>query len=393
MLNPQIATLWGSQFITTLGLMILVPIMPLYLAEEMSLSLNNATQWGAFAMAAPSIASLLSARYIGICSDRWGYRPVLMFSLVVFSVSMLLMAWASELWIFILGRLLQGLSGVSLCILTFTSALGKGKEGLTIGSIQSATAAGAVIGPVMGGWLNDHWQLQPLLYLTALVSLIVCLAIRSCTPDLKVKAVSNQQLVKPDLQGARRWLWAGLLSQAAAVALVICFGGFIQQQLSLINSASVAGLMHAMSWLACLIASPLWGRSNDAGHTRRNFLIAAACCSLCLLALPYCQSIYLIALFRIVQGACFAALIPSMQLVVQQQVSESQRGQALGISQSYLSLGQIVGPLLIMTATFWLTAIQLVWLCSLLFAAAFISIFQPTFQQSGRILRGSNANR
>ena len=378
MLNPQLVTLWGSQFITTLGLMVLVPIMPLYLAEEMSLSLNNATQWGAFAMAAPSIASLFSARYIGVYSDRWGYRPVLVCSLVLFSISMLLMAWANDLWIFILGRLLQGLSGVTLCILTFTSALSKGKEGLTISSIQSATAAGAIIGPVIGGWLNDNWELQPLLYLTALVSLLVCLAIRSCTPDTKVKVADDQKSAKLNLYDANNWLWAGLLSQAAAVALVICFGGFIQLQLAVVNSASIAGLIHALSWLACLIASPLWGRSNDKGHTRRNFLFAAAGCSLSLLIVPYCQSIYLIALLRVIQGACFAALIPSTQFVVQQKVPEWQRGQAMGISQSYLSLGQIAGPLFVLMASFWLSPIQQIWLCSLLFAAAFVSIFQPT---------------
>ena len=99
------------QAVTTLGLMVFVPIMPLYIATLEQMDAAGAAHWSSLALAAPAIGTLCFAPYVGKCCDRFGYKRMLLASLVVFTASMLLMALSPGVHGFMLNDLLQQVSG------------------------------------------------------------------------------------------------------------------------------------------------------------------------------------------------------------------------------------------------------------------------------------------
>src|SRR5690606_15441734 len=107
----------GFIFITVIidviGLGIIIPVMPALIRELTGGDLSEASQYGGWLMFVYASTQFLFAPVLGNLSDRYGRRPVLLFSLFGFSINYLLMGFApSILWLFA-GRLLAGITGAS----------------------------------------------------------------------------------------------------------------------------------------------------------------------------------------------------------------------------------------------------------------------------------------
>ena len=93
-------------FVNLIGFGIIIPLLPFY-----------AQQFGAspivigFLFAIFSLCQLVAAPALGDLSDRWGRRPVLVFSLVGTVVSFVMLALAQSVVMLFLARIVDGLSG------------------------------------------------------------------------------------------------------------------------------------------------------------------------------------------------------------------------------------------------------------------------------------------
>lgn len=376
--HRNLALLLACQTVTTLGLMVMVPIMPLYVALLTDVDAIGAARWSSLALAAPALSALCVAPYAGKWCDRFGYRRMLLVSLAVFIGSMLLMALSPSIYGFMLGRLMQGMSTLGVVLTAFiASASNDASRGRSLGLQGGAVAFGAFAGSVLGGLMLDYWSLKPLLTASALFTGIAGWILwyhlseppkPAQDPDLPPFAGLRTLLTHPDL---RNWMLAAVLTQAAAFALVNVFALYLTARFHAVDAiASKAGFLHAISWLATLLASPLWGHLNDRGDPRRHFTLAAIGCALSVGLLMVVEQIWLVALLRILQGACYAALAQSVLLACSRQLPASAFGHVTGLSSSFMIAGQLLGPLLIMGLTPVLDPVNLVWPVAALFLAA-----------------------
>ena len=356
-MKPQpnvFALLFCCQFLATFGLMVLVPVMPLYL-EKLTASTNASAVWASIALAAPAIGGLLTAPLIGRLADRWGYRTVLFIALACFCLSLVLMSTADSLVLFLFARVLLGLCGISVAIMAYTSHTaglpGAGlSRGMALGKLQSAMAAACLSGPLLGGLFMDLWGMELLLNLTATATcaaLVVAVTLLREVPGT-TDSVHSRHLPK-------RWYWqrhhlswlaAGTLAQGGAFALVTCFALYIRELgPQAFPAATTTGMLHALAWTATFLAGSYWGRRNDQGQASDSFTFASAGCGIAILALVWVDSLWLVALLRLAQGFFFAALIQSVLYSVSDQVASGQQGQAIGAAKSALVTGQLIGPL------------------------------------------------
>ncbi|MDL1902152.1 MFS transporter [Anaerolineae bacterium CFX9] len=101
--------IFALTFVDVLGLTIILPLLHLYGA------VFNATplQIGLIAAAFP-LAQLIGVPIMGALSDRFGRKPLLLFSQITTCLSFLLLAAANSLELVILSRLIDGLFGANL---------------------------------------------------------------------------------------------------------------------------------------------------------------------------------------------------------------------------------------------------------------------------------------
>lgn len=150
----------GFIFVTllvdTIGLAIIIPVFPKLIETLIHGSVSEASRWSGLLLVAYAVMQFLCAPLIGNLSDKYGRRPVLLFSLLGFGIDYLFLAFAPTIgWLFV-GRVIAGITGAS-----FTTAAAyiadvspPEKRAQNFGMIGVAFGLGFIIGPVIGGVLG-----------------------------------------------------------------------------------------------------------------------------------------------------------------------------------------------------------------------------------------------
>lgn len=153
-LRRNVRVLWGGQFLSIAGLTVMVPLLPFYLRELGALEADENRLWTGLCLAAPAVTLAMVSPVWGKLGDRWGRKWMVVRALIGLAVSLALMGLAQTPLQFFLFRLLQGAcGGVVDSASAFAGAEAPEEErGSVLGRLQSATAAGALAGPLVGGW-------------------------------------------------------------------------------------------------------------------------------------------------------------------------------------------------------------------------------------------------
>jgi MFS transporter, DHA1 family, tetracycline resistance protein len=167
----------GFIFITLLidimGWGLIIPVMPKLISQLKNIPVNEASPHGAWLLSVYAITQFLFAPIIGNLSDKYGRRPVLLFSLLGFGLDYIILALAPTFgWLFV-GRVIAGITGAS-----FTTASAyiadistDDNRAKNFGMIGAAFGLGFVIGPALGGLLSSLGVRAPF-YAAAILCLL-----------------------------------------------------------------------------------------------------------------------------------------------------------------------------------------------------------------------------
>jgi len=349
------AVLWVGQFTATAGLLVVVPLLPFYLAG-IGVPQGDVPWWTGVSLAAPALTGMISAPLWGLVGDRYGRKAMVVRAHAGLGLALALMALARTPEAFLMCRLLQGAcGGVVGATATYASSLAKPqRRGRALGGLFGATAAGAVLGPLLGSVLASQYGYGLLFGVVA--GLLIIISVSSMVLLTEPAAARTSEAVGRHLREVagrllrmpqgRNLLLAGLAAQAAVFALVVVFAPQVERVTGSLAAATVwVGVLHALTWTASSVGAPWWGRRNDRRSAYRGFAVAAACCGLAIGLQAVPASPQALVPLRIAQGFCFAALAQSVMYVISDLSSERLRGTGLGFTTSVLDLGKVVGAL------------------------------------------------
>jgi MFS transporter, DHA1 family, tetracycline resistance protein len=145
-----------TMLIDVTGLGIIIPVIPSLLSGLLhTQDLSQIAEYGKWLLFVYAVMQFFCSPILGGLSDRFGRRPVILFSLFGFGLDYLLTAFApTYAWLFI-GRTIAGITGASF------SAAGAyiadvsppEKRAQNFGLIGAAFGIGFIIGPPLGGLL------------------------------------------------------------------------------------------------------------------------------------------------------------------------------------------------------------------------------------------------
>lgn len=151
----------GFLFITVLldiiGLGIIIPVLPDLLIELTGKTAKEVALYGGYLLLVYAAMQFFMSPILGGLSDRFGRRPVILISLLGYSVDFLLMALApTYAWLF-LGRMLSGTFAATYATANafIADVSAPEKRAANFGLLGAAFGVGFIIGPALGGYLGN----------------------------------------------------------------------------------------------------------------------------------------------------------------------------------------------------------------------------------------------
>ncbi len=144
-------------FIDSLGIGLIIPVMPSLIQSLGSGSIGDAASWGGILSTVFALMQFIFGPILGSLSDAYGRRPVLLVSLAVMSANYLLMGLAGSIFMLLIARIIGGMasatiSAASAYIADISTPEEKTKN---FGLISASFGAGFIFGPVVGGFLGE----------------------------------------------------------------------------------------------------------------------------------------------------------------------------------------------------------------------------------------------
>lgn len=143
--------------IDSMGIGLIMPVMPDLIISLGGTDLSRAAVWGGLLSAIFAVMQFLFGPVIGSLSDRYGRRPVLILSLFVMSVDYLFMAISWTIWLLLIGRIIGGIAAATQSTATaYMADISKPEEkAQNFGLIGAAFGVGFILGPLLGGLLSE----------------------------------------------------------------------------------------------------------------------------------------------------------------------------------------------------------------------------------------------
>ncbi|MGD2158247.1 MAG: MFS transporter, partial [Anaerolineales bacterium] len=337
--------------VVMLGFGVVIPIMPFYI-ENMG---AGGTELGLL-VASYATMRLIFGPIWGSLSDRFGRKPILMIGILGYGIAMILFGLSTQLWMLFASRILSGIlsSATSPTTMAYISdSTSEEGRGGGMGILGAAIGLGTILGPGLGGLLGGENLTLPF-FIAGGMSFLTLVLIALLLPESLPPEARQRSKKETDKMGLRE-LWAALSSSIGnlffvafilSCGLTIFYGIFGLYALEKFGygpeevgtTFMVIGLVSAVVQGA--LTGPVTKRWGEAAVIKFAMLAAGVAYALMLLADTF-PTILLTTGFLIFATAL---LIPAVTSLTSKHTTTNQ-GITMGMSNSFMSLGRIVGPL------------------------------------------------
>ena len=349
----NLLVLWLGCFLTSASWSLVLPFMPILLAHLGVRPAHLAT-WTGIVFAAAFATAIFFSPLWGAWADAVGRKVNLLRSGITITVVLVGMANAGAPWLVLIWRLLNGaFSGFIPAAYSLVAATTPGHRlGRSLGALQTGPAAGAILGPLIGGALVQVVGIRSTFYLSA--------AAQAVATALVLALVREPD---PPRRGMRLDLFAGLGQAFANRPLRAVLGATVILQLALTLIEPLitiyvgqfhgvtavpfmAGLLFSLVGVAAVVCSPLWGRFGERVGYKRIALLGLGGAAIGNAAQLLCRTLLTFGAVRLATGVAYAGANAGLGTLAAISVPESFRGRAYGLLTSSQQLGNLFGPLL-----------------------------------------------
>ncbi|MCF3943523.1 MFS transporter [Oceanobacillus alkalisoli] len=363
--------MWFANFFVSGSMTMVIPFISLYIASMGNFSDAYVQTWSGLTFAVTFITAFIFSPIWGRIGDRFGRKKILIMSAIGIGLSVLLMGFATTVWQLFLLRLIMGVVTGFIPMSQALIAVQTPKEtaGKVLGTLQTGSVTGALMGPMLGGALADafgftntfKWVSVTIFISAILVFFVKEVQYKVSKDERDYKTYSSKQVLKhivsrPVLLVV---MLLSLLIQVAHFSIQPILSLFVEEIHGPVNIAFFAGMAFSAAGLGNLLFSRRLGKLGDkVGHVKvLTVLLFAA--GIVYFPGAFVSSVWQLIILRFLLGVALGGLVPLRIAYIRQAAPLSMQGEVLGYNTSLRFLGNVIGPALggLIAASFGFSAV------------------------------------
>ena len=332
-----------------LGLFMLMPVFAIYGQELVGFS----PVWIGLAIGAYGLTQAILQIPMGLLSDRFGRRRIIVLGLILFAFGSVIAATADSVYMVTLGRAIQGTGAIASAVLALAADLTRDEQrpkvmaviGMCIGMSFSLAL-------IFGPMLAESFGLQGLFWITAMFALAGIVVVLTLVPAAVNKAPRGETVAIPALLGTLiRHPQLVRLDIGVLLLHLMLTAVFVSLPPLLIKSGMPA-VEHWQLYFPVLIGSfflmvPFLIYASKKGKEKSVFLLAISALTVSLAGLYMAQSSLTgIVGFILLFFVAFNYLEASLPALVSRITPPGNKGSAMGIYSSSQFFGAFLGGII-----------------------------------------------
>lgn len=325
-------------------------------------------------------AQFIAAPFMGTMADRFGRRPPILLALSAFTAANIGYLLAPNIPIFVMirglaGALTAGLSPAAMSIVADT--VPERERARWIGMLMGGYGIGLIFGPVIGGVLYDAWGFAAPFVTSAGMGVLALIAAAVVVPETRAQAVRLRKTLRQRREAVRSAhadipleSFLTSLPQPLLIFFVLLTVDFIstfaftfvEPQMVFyvyeqLNWSTVQfGLVVAAYGVAMFIGQTMLGQLSDRFGRRPIIVLGVLLNSTLYAGMAFLTNFSAIMFTSMLAGLGAALIAPALSAFLLDIADEQHRSRIMGMKNSVLSLGGVLGPFLVVLATHVTTA-------------------------------------
>lgn len=343
---------WFGMFMTGIGMSQIAPILPLYIKHLGVQGSGPIAQYSGLAFGVTFIVSAIFSPIWGSAADKVGRKPMLLRASLGMAMIIASMGFAPNVYVLIGLRLLQGaISGYgTACTTLIATQTDKGHAGVALGTLSTALVAGSLIGPSVGGFIEDSVGFEPVFFIIGSLMFATFLLTLFFVKEDFVREEKEELTV--------REVWNAVPEKKLTVVLCVTYliitlslytvEPIITEYVSELNKhinhvALISGLVFSASGLSNILAAPQLGRLSDKIGANKILLFMLIAAGILYIPQAFVKSWWQLLALRLLLGLTLGGLSPSVNILVKKITPSAITGRIFGFTISAAYLGTFAG--------------------------------------------------
>ena len=335
----------------------IMPFLSLYINTLGNFSHQQLNFWSGIVYSGTFIVSAVVSPWWGKLADKKGRKPMILRAGIGMSVVIACMGLVQNVWQLLLLRMLQGvfagfISNSNALVATETP---KTNSGQALGTIASATTAGTLLGPLVGGALTSIFSYRITFMITGGLLLLCSILVLFFVHEDDFKPVTAKKLDKASgvIKSLRSphlifgLLLTTLIIQAANNSINPIVSLYVRQLLNGHgNVVFISGVIAALPGIATFLVASRFGALGDKIGTHKIIVAGFIAASIFFFLTAFVRNTVELGILRFLVGFSDACLFPQVQTMLTKNSPAAVTGRIFSWNQSAMYIGNIVGPLL-----------------------------------------------
>ncbi|WP_449619800.1 MFS transporter [Robertmurraya sp. Marseille-Q9965] len=348
--------MWFANFFISGSMTMVLPFISLYIETFGNFSEKYVQHWSGLTFGVTFVTAFLFSPLWGRIGDKYGRKRILIFSAFGMAFSIMMMGFVQSVWQLFLLRTFMGIFAgfISMSQAFISTQTPKKIAGRVLGTLQTGSITGQLIGPLLGGVLADSFGYADTFKWTSIAIFISAILVIT-TKEYRIEDAKGTKTSYTTKEVFKHIGRNPLLLNVLLISTLIQIAHFsIQPILSLYvselhgpaNLAFFSGIAFSVAGLGNLMMARQWGKIADRYGYIKVLIALLLVAGVVYLPGAFVTNIWQLVFIRFLLGMAIGGIIPVRVAYIRQEAPIAMQGEVLGYNTSLRFLGNVIGPVM-----------------------------------------------